>query len=231
MDNRLREKYWYYLTRAVLIYRAQVERGDTYQFLAIYRNIVGTFLAITTWKNQSKEIEVNTLVRLGNGYEKDSGALYKPVSLRGLQIKYALGQGEYLIDCDDSGNVAVNGKVLSNNLNDNLNSGNTKSDTKEQLVEKCKEFATAAAKKFWYYLDQARVIYSSVARTNARDYCLITYLNIAGTFLVLGNQDQTSKAIQINTFVRLGNGFDDSQSDYKPVNFTKAQLYLVDFEE
>jgi hypothetical protein len=79
VDHGLREKYWYYLTKACLIYVAAVERGDSYQFLAIYRNIVGTFLAITSWKKQASSFDVNTLVRLGNGYAQNSGANYKPV--------------------------------------------------------------------------------------------------------------------------------------------------------
>ena len=70
VDNALKNKYWFYLANARLLYAAAVERGDHYQFLAIYRNIVGTFLAITSWKNQSDVFNVDTLVRLGNGDAK-----------------------------------------------------------------------------------------------------------------------------------------------------------------
>lgn len=50
VDNSLKEKYWYYLTKACLLYLSSVDRTDgSYQFFAIYRNLVGTFLAITTW--------------------------------------------------------------------------------------------------------------------------------------------------------------------------------------
>lgn len=59
---------------------------------------------------------MNTLVRLGNGYEKGSGANYSPVDLKALRLKYLLGDGEYLIDIDNDGDVAVNGKILSNDL-------------------------------------------------------------------------------------------------------------------
>lgn len=121
VDHGLREKYWYYLTKACLIYVAEVNRTDTFQFLAIYRNIVGTFLAITTWKNQSSTFDVNTLVRLGNGYAKNSNANYKPVNLQLNHFRYSLGAGEFLIDVSDCGDVNLNGKELSDNLDDNLN--------------------------------------------------------------------------------------------------------------
>jgi hypothetical protein len=120
VDNGLKEKYWYYLTKACLIYVAAVDRVDTYQFLAIYRNIVGTFLAVTTWKNQSSTFDVNTLVRLGNGYAPNSNANYKPVNLQISHFRYSLGDGQYLIDVTDCGDVNLNGHALSNNLQDNI---------------------------------------------------------------------------------------------------------------
>jgi len=69
-----------------------VDRTDgSYQFLAIYRNLVGTFLAITTWKQGESTFEVNTLVRLGNGLAIDNGANYKPISVKPLTVRYTLG--------------------------------------------------------------------------------------------------------------------------------------------
>jgi hypothetical protein len=82
VDNALKNKYWYYLTKADLLYLTYVAQGNTtYQFLAIYRNIVGTFLAITTWANGAADFQVNTLVRLGDGNAKKIGANYKPIKV------------------------------------------------------------------------------------------------------------------------------------------------------
>lgn len=187
VDHGLREKYWYYLTKANLIYVAAVNRTESYQFLAIYRNIVGTFLAITTWKNQSSTFDVNTLVRLGNGYAKNSGANYKPVKLSLRHFRYSLGAGEFLIDVSDCGDVKLNGKELSDNLDDNLKK-EKHYQSYEELVEKCKEFSEFTEKKFWYYLKGAQVVYSSAGTVNDKNYCLVTYVNNAGTFFVLGNQ-------------------------------------------
>ena len=56
VDHAIKEKYWYYLTKACLLYLSAVDRADgSHQFLAIYRNLVGTFLAITTWKQGETE--------------------------------------------------------------------------------------------------------------------------------------------------------------------------------
>lgn len=92
VDHAIKEKYWYYLTKACLLYLTYVDRGDdSYQFLAIYRNLVGTFLAITTWTKGSSSFQVNTLVRVGDGDGYRYGANYKPVNLQPLKLRYSLG--------------------------------------------------------------------------------------------------------------------------------------------
>lgn len=231
VDHGLREKYWYYLTKACLIYVAAVERSGSFQFLAVYRNIVGTFLAITTWQNQSSTFDVNTLVRLGNGYAKNSNANYKPVKLGLARFRYSLGPGQFLIDVSDCGDVTLNGKELSNNLDENLGK-HRHGDNGEELVEKCKEFSEFTRKKFWYYLQDAHVVYSSVGSTAERDYCLVTYVNVAGTFFVIGSDGRKDHVCEVNTFVRLGNGYEeDSEANYKPVNFQKVTLPLVSYED
>jgi hypothetical protein len=209
VDHGLREKYWYYLTKACLIYVAAVDKADTYQFLAVYRNLVGTFLAITTWKNQSSTFDVNTLVRLGNGFAKNSNVNYKPVNLQISHFRYNLGQGQYLIDVSDCGDVDLNGHQLSDNLQDNLKKEKHFDESEDELIAKCKAFSEFTVKKFWYYLLDAHVAYSSVGTVSEKNYCLVTYVNIAGTFFVIGNEETKSKAYEVNTFVRLGNGYEE----------------------
>jgi hypothetical protein len=220
------------LTKACLIYVAAVDRTGTYQFLAIYRNIVGTFLAITTWQNQSSTFDVNTLVRLGNGYAPNSNANYKPVNLQISHFRYSLGAGQYLIDVSDCGDISLNGKELSNNLDDNLGNHHHFNETDSQLLAKCKEFSEFTQKKFWYYLENAHVVYSSVGSTAERDYCLITYVNVVGTFFVIGSDESKTHNCEVNTFVRLGNGYEeDSGANYSPVNFQKITLPLTSYED
>jgi len=113
VDHAIKEKYWYYLTKACLVYLTSVDQGkNTFQFLAIYRNIVGTFLAITTWTKNASDFQVNTLVRLGDGDGKKIGANYKPIAVRPLKLKYSLGANEVVIDFTDSWDIKINGKCI-----------------------------------------------------------------------------------------------------------------------
>lgn len=223
VDNAIKEKYWYYLTKACLLYLTAVDREDnSYQFLAIYRNIVGTFLAITTWTKGSSSFEVNTLVRLGNGDGDKYGANYKPVNLVPLKVRYTLGPNEYIIEITDCGDVKVNGNSLTQQT------GTLKTD--ELLVSECKDFSKFAVEKFWYYLRDSTVVYSSVGKTQARNYCLVTYLNVVGTFFVIGSRNDSTQENVVNTFVRLGNG-NANGVNYEPVKFNKVNLRLTDFVE
>lgn len=68
MDKYLRTTYWYYLRDAKIIYQANLNTQNEFMFFVFYRNIAGTFLVITTWDKSTLNTEVNTFVRLGNGF-------------------------------------------------------------------------------------------------------------------------------------------------------------------
>lgn len=68
VDTYLRQNYWYYLRNANIIYQAEVSTVTSFLFFVIYRNIVGTFLVIDTWNKAAQTSQVNTFVRLGDGY-------------------------------------------------------------------------------------------------------------------------------------------------------------------
>jgi hypothetical protein len=101
------------------------------------------------------------------------------------------------------------------------------------LVQECKQFSDFARKKFWYYLENADVIYCNVGKTAQRNYCLINYLNIVGTFLLIGSHQTVAGSDGINevdTLVRLGNGSGQKEgANYTPVNFQKITLPLQDY--
>lgn len=81
IDSLLKDNYWYYLRGAVITYQASVDTANQFLFFVIYRNLVGTFLVITTWDKQGQTTQVNTFVRLGNGFQNGAGALYDPVKI------------------------------------------------------------------------------------------------------------------------------------------------------
>ena len=91
VDKLLKREYWYYLRNAHTLYEASVDSPNRILFFTIYRNIVGTFLVISTWEKSNQQLQINTFVRLGNGYEEGSGANYDPVNIDPFVVTLALG--------------------------------------------------------------------------------------------------------------------------------------------
>jgi len=127
----------------------------------------------------------------------------------------------------------LNGKELSDDLAKNIGKGKHSRDNDELLVNKCQDFSEFTRKKFWYYLKNARVVYSSVGSSAERDYCLVTYVNIAGTFFAIGSDVKKTRACEVKTFVRVGGGYDDDDCDSgcEPVHFEKTTLPLKNYED
>ena len=100
---------------------------------------------------------------------------------------------------DEDGNFKINGNVV------NIQENEAKTFTQEEIDGKCSEIDTHVREKYWYYLRGAQIIHKESILTTQRVYCLITYINIVGTFLVIGSTN-SADVIQVNTFVRLGAG-------------------------
>jgi len=109
VDNLLKTEYWYYLRGANTLYEASVDSPAHYLYFTIYRNIVGTFLVITTWTKADQKTQINTFVRLGNGFEEGSGAHYDPVNIDPFIVTLALGPDEYMVVVNADGTVTVTG--------------------------------------------------------------------------------------------------------------------------
>ena len=87
----MRETYWYYLRSANIVYQSNVNTKSSFLFFVIYRNVVGTFLVVTTWDKSAEVTHVNHFVRLGNGYAEGSGAIYDPILIEPFVITLQLG--------------------------------------------------------------------------------------------------------------------------------------------
>ena len=71
----------------------------------------------------------------------------------------------------------------------------------------------------------ADLLHASHTPTNERYYCVMVYVNIVGTFLVIGNWELETERVGVNTFVRLGNGFaPESEALYGPVNYKPIRI-------
>lgn len=197
IDPALRSIYWYYLTKATLLYRASLRTGDKYIFLSIYRNIVGTFLAVTRWENGQNKAEINTLVRLGDGWASGSGANYKPVNVDYNNLDLVIGAGERYTDGYDG-------------------------FTNQTLLQ-CKIVDEGVRKEYWYYLLKSDAVATFPFATAAKSYCITTYINNVGIFLHIGDYNLAAKVSATATLVRLGDGYSGS-TDTGPIKLTTTTL-------
>ena len=105
IDVELKRMYWYYLRGSRRLFQANLDTPDRYVHFFIYRNRIGTFLAITSWYHETQASELNTFVRLGNGYDKDIETPYSPVDINPFVISLRLKHGEFLIEIDENGDI------------------------------------------------------------------------------------------------------------------------------
>lgn len=67
IDAQIRATYWYYLPGAFLTYVAHIDSSGGCLYLHLYKNYVGTFLAISNYLDLSGSVTINTFVRVGEG--------------------------------------------------------------------------------------------------------------------------------------------------------------------
>lgn len=241
VDTLLKNEYWYYLRNANTLYQAGVDSPSEYLIFTIYRNIVGTFLVITTWNKTTQTLQINTFVRLGDGFDSSSGANYAPVKIDPFVVSVALKPDEYMIAVAANGSITVTGnQTLYNQVNTNANGGSGGSGSgsgsgsgdsfniTEDMAVKCKLADDVNREQFWYYLTNATLISESDIPTNQQYYCVFVYLNVVGTFLSISSYNLATKAAGVNTFVRLGNGLADG-ANYGPVQLNPSLLHLSSF--
>ena len=159
-------------------------------------------------------------MRLGNGYEKDIETPYSPVNVQPFIISLRLAHGEFLIEMDEDGNFKVNGDII--------NTEEEKEDLKVVDVDvKTKMVDEHVRKTYWYYLLRANLIHVESIRTTERIYVVLTYVNIVGTFLVIGSCN-ADDVVQVNTFVRLGAGA-KQVTEVKPIEIKPAIIEVSEY--
>ncbi len=77
---------------------------------------------------------------------------------------------------------------------------------------------------YWYYLRGANPLYEASINTPKEFLFFTIYRNIVGTFLVSTLWDKTSQITKINTFVRLGNGY--NAVIYEPVKINPSVINI-----
>ena len=118
---------------------------------------------------------------------------------------------------DEDGNFKINGEIF------NLDMKEKEPMTQEQLDAKTAAIDIFVRERYWYYLRGASIVHKESLLTTQRVYSLLTYINIVGTFLVIGSCDANDN-IQVNTFVRLGAG---SADQIKPIVIQPSVVELI----
>lgn len=229
VDELLRREYWFYLKDATTQYQAGVDSPRDFLFFTIYRNIVGTFLVITTWTKNTQQTQINTFVRLGNGYAEGSGANYDPVKIDPFIVSLALGPDEYMVVVNPDGTVTVTGNMtLYNQINGQDTTTENTFNITADMKEKCGNADKFNRENYWMYLQDSDLVSESNIPTSEQYYCVFVYVNTVGTFLAISHWDLATKKAGINTLVRLGNGKADG-ANYGPVSLAPSILKLEKF--
>jgi len=204
VDAYIRTQYWYYLpiVNSQLWYVTHIR--DTYGLLYIhqYRNYLGTFYAISRYSTPSRKISVVTFCRLGDGFDIQHPYV-EPFEVRPFTISMDLGYGVYRVPkwTDDRPNWSwtwARSRFY------------TKSADADFADSRCKLFDAYTRKSYWYYLDGAVTVSSSNSLFSNYCYCTCTYVNRIGMWQVIGYYGPSGNVI--NTFVRLGEGYDPKES-------------------
>lgn len=175
-----------------------MELPDRLLLFYFHRNIVGTFFTICSWYREEGYSEINTLVRLGNGYSSATGSDYDPVSIEPFVITLRTSDGEVTnVEFQDN-TLIVGGDVVQ--LTQLQQEENECRDLSDQFLRR----------NYWYYLNRAEMLSNTVISTNIRNYAVLTYSNIVGTFLVITSCEDG--IVRANTFVRLGRGSENSNN-------------------
>ena len=119
IEQEIRRQYWYYLRNSNLLFQGNLNLPGRLMIFYFHRNIVGTFFTIASWDYERQVSEVNTLVRLGNGYSADVQTGYDPVNIDPFILTLRLDDGEMEIELADDGTLTVDGRIvdLTNNPN------------------------------------------------------------------------------------------------------------------
>lgn len=89
--------YWYYLRNADIIYQGNVIAPENFIQFFIYRNFIGTFLAIGTWDYGTQVATLTKFIRLGDGYSRELGDSDGPINIDPYIISLKLEYGEALV--------------------------------------------------------------------------------------------------------------------------------------
>jgi hypothetical protein len=159
-------------------------------------------MSISRYEIPQRNINVVTFVRLGEG-SPDLRNLFNPIVILPYTISMDLGQGEY---------QAPRWEQLSRPVWSESEARQRYYPTlsaAEVASARCVGLDVEARKNYQHYLGGAVILSESNSAFGSYCYCMNTYVNIMGTWQVIGKY--TPFGIEITTFVRLGSGYDPAK--------------------
>jgi hypothetical protein len=203
IDAQIRATYWYYLPGAFLTYVAHIDSRGGCIFLHLYKNYVGTFLAVSNYIDLTGRTTINTFVRVGDGC-KDYSEINLPVSVQTFVISLNLGAGEYLVPHEENNRNYTESWARSRWFHNRKDY--------DRVRQNCLKVEAFIKQQYWYYLTpDTRTLDYSESLPGQNCYCSFTYINYVGLFQVIGQWDSLTSSPIVNTFVRLGEGSDPNQ--------------------
>jgi hypothetical protein len=188
------------LPSAKLCYVAHIGYNDGFLFIHQYKGTVGTFMSVSKFLDPSHQINVVTFVRLGEGIQTFAD-IYKPIHVNPFVVALDLGFGRYRVP------QFLSNQVFSWTESWAQSQFYTTQTAAAAGAAKCAGLDHTARTSYPQYLNGAAIISSTHADyETAGCYCVNTYVNKQGIWEVIGGFD--GSGIQINTFVRLGDGYD-----------------------
>ena len=114
---------------------------------------------ISTWNKASARTQINTFVRLGNGFAENSGQRYDPVNIDPFIVTLSLAPDEYMVVVNEDGTVSVTGNIERYNavmgLTDEGEPPKSDFNIVDDMDEKCAKVDAFNRDTYWYYLDKA----------------------------------------------------------------------------
>jgi hypothetical protein len=212
VDADIRATYWYYLPNAFLTYVAHIDSERGCLYLHLYKNYIGTFLAITNYVDLSNTVTINTFVRVGEGCDS-LDRISEPIIPSSFVISLDLGDGEYFVPHEPTSK--------SFNFSEGWARQKWFRDQQEaqRIHQNCLQVEKFIKSEYWYYLTpDTKTLDFSESNPGTGCYCSFTFLNYLGLFQVIGQWNGHTNQAQVSTFVRLGDGSN-------PNEVTKCKIF------
>lgn len=106
VDREIRRTAPEFIPDTNLVQLSSVDAMERFLLVFVYQNIRGTFLVLASWSKETKETELNLMVRLGEG-TAPPGSNITPFDVENYQVFLTKMQKYYKYYYDENGNLVI----------------------------------------------------------------------------------------------------------------------------